>query len=76
MKNTILLIILLFFANQSIVAQKIAKITYQYQDDTGFNCQGYLFINASEASFRIVDPRPNGLFQPENGAFEILFNLK
>jgi GLPGLI family protein len=51
-----------------IFAQKISKITYLYQDDMGFQCPSYLFVSPTDASFRINDPRTNGLFQPEIGA--------
>lgn len=62
-----LLLFFLFFYSQHLSAQKISKITYLYQDDVGFQCPSYLFVSASDASFRIHDPRPNGLFQPESG---------
>lgn len=57
-----------------ILAQKISKITYLYQDDIGFQCTSNLFVSASDASFRINDPRPNGLFQPISGGNDFVIN--
>ncbi|MHA8051537.1 GLPGLI family protein [Aquirufa sp. ROCK-SH2] len=61
-----------YFIGQGAFAQKTVKITYSYLDDVGFQSPSFLFIHENEASFRIVDPRPNGLFQPENTPNEFI----
>lgn len=64
MEKIVKIISVIIFYSQLVYSQGLTKITYQYQDDMGFASNSYLFLKDQESSFRIVDPRKNGLFNP------------